>query len=475
MNFWNPDNLRSLLSAQWLARPVDGCTLTGLSTDSRAIGPGQVFLAIAGERFDGHAMAGAAAAAGSPVAIVDNPQAMPTPYPPGMGVLKVQSTTRALLKLAAAYRRTLDGARVISVCGSNGKTTTVRMLRAVLSQRLQGTASVKSFNNHIGVPLTILSARQSDQYLVCEVGTNAPGEIAQLSEVVSPDIAVITSIGREHLERLGSLRGVAFEESSVLEFVRDGGMGVVNVDSPELAEVVAGLPKRPAKVLGFGESAGADVRVVSVEQTFDGLTLTLNDRSTFRLPLLGRHNAVNAAAAVAVGRRLGLGDEEIGAGLRSVSGAEMRLERSEIGGVWILNDAYNANPDSMRAALHTLSELGSGAQRRIVILGDMLELGEQTPALHAEIGDCIASLPGLDTVILVGTHMNSAAERLNGRALRLESLDGGGAGEVASLLRPGDLVLIKGSRRMRLERVCAALKARFTDDLGSAAAATAMA
>jgi UDP-N-acetylmuramoyl-tripeptide--D-alanyl-D-alanine ligase len=467
MNFWTGENLRSIVGGSWLALPATGREPAGLSTDTRTLRSGEVFLAIRGERVDGHAMAGAAGAAGSPMAIVDNPQAMPTPFPPGMGVLKVADTGRALLKLAAAYRKSLEGTRVIAVCGSNGKTTTVRLIESMLSQALRGTASPRSFNNAVGVPLTILSARPGDQYLICEIGTNAPGEIAQLAAVVNPDVAVITSIGREHLEKLGSLRGVAMEEASVLEFVRPGGAGVVHAEAPELLQVVAEMPQKPNTILRFGESEQADVRVTAVEQSGRGVRFTLNDRTQFTIPLIGRHNAVNAAAAVAVGRRLGLQDEQIAGGLARVRGADMRLEPVEVGGVRILNDAYNANPDSMRAALATFESLAvqGGAPRRVLILGNMLELGDDGPGLHAEIGEAIAAMPWVDLVVLVGDLMQHAAARLGGlefnpRVVRTDNVDGERATDIARLLRPGDLVLLKGSRGMRLERVVTALKQR---------------
>ena len=205
MSFWTPENLRVVLAGQWIRRPDVARTaaLSGLSTDSRAIRSDQVFLALRGEKTDGHAYLASAAASGSPLLIVDDEAAVAAAsgtIGADVGVLKVADTGQALLKLAQAYRRTLDSTRVIAVGGSNGKTTTVRLIQSVLSGTLRGTASQKSFNNAVGVPLTILSARKGDQFLICEVGTNAPGEIAPLASVVEPDIAVITSIGREHLD-----------------------------------------------------------------------------------------------------------------------------------------------------------------------------------------------------------------------------------------------------------------------------------
>jgi UDP-N-acetylmuramoyl-tripeptide--D-alanyl-D-alanine ligase len=462
MSFWSADNLRAVAGGTWLARPVrEPC---GLSTDTRTLREGQAFLAIAGERFDGHDMLARAHAAGAAVALIDNPGKLMVPPPPGMGVLRVADTRRALLKLGSAYRRTLELTKVIAVAGSNGKTTTVRLIRSVLDSAMQGSASIKSFNNHVGVPLTILGARPADQFLICEIGTNAPGEIAQLAEVVEPDIAVITSIGREHLERLGSLKGVAREEASLLEHVRAGGIGIVSAEAPFLLETIAGLERRPRAVISFGEGERADLRVAAIETDLDGVSFRLTDRSAFRVPLLGRHNALNAAAAVAVGRRLGLKDEQIAAGLLAVKGAEMRLERLLVGGVVLLNDAYNANPDSVRAALSTLRDLGRDAPRRVAILGDMLELGAASEASHAEIGEALAEQESLDLIVLVGPRMRAAAERLQGaagegRLVRVDDLEPARAADVAGLLRPGDVALLKGSRGMRMERLIGAMRA----------------
>lgn len=461
MSFWESENIRSVVGGTWLAKPQKPCS--GVSTDTRTIKPGQVFIAIVGDQFDGHTKLADAAAAGCPLAIIDSP-ARAGSLPAGLGILQVRDNTRrALSRLAAAYRRTLDGTKVIAVAGSNGKTTTVRLIDAVLGTTMKGTASVKSFNNDIGVPLTILRATPGDGYLICEVGTNAPTEIARLSEVVSPDLAVIVSIGREHLEKLGSLAGVAREEASVLEFVRPGGAGVYNADAPELAAAIAALPPdhRPRTMIGFGHSTGADIRVAEVSQDWDGLRFTLNDRASFRLGLLGAHNASNAAAAVAVGRRLNIPDDRIAAGLASATGPDMRLERLTIGGIRILNDAYNANPDSMRAGLETHRQVRA-AGRKVVVLGDMLELGDHTESEHRGIGDLLRTRPDLGWIVLVGPSMRSAAEALPAdRVLWLPELDESHAAEAAAGLQDGDLVFVKGSRRMKLERLIDAIRARF--------------
>jgi UDP-N-acetylmuramoyl-tripeptide--D-alanyl-D-alanine ligase len=488
MSFWSLDNIKKSMGGTWLARPEASghapVEVTGLSTDTRTIKPGQVFLALKGENTDGHKYLVQAAAAGASLLIIDQPDAVPAGLERPVAILQVAATGPALMRLAAAYRKTLESTRVIAVGGSNGKTTTVKLIHAVLSRTLRGTASAKSFNNAVGVPLTILSAKKNDQYLVCEVGTNAPGEIAALVPVVEPDIAVITSIGREHLEGLGSLPGVLQEEASLLKGLRPGGLAVLCADAPGLIESATALlgarggdaarsasARRPTGALGevggtmiitFGAAAAADIRVSACEQRFEGLRFCLNDRSWYTMPLLGAHNAANAAAAVAVARRLGVDNAEIEAGLAAAKGPEMRLERSVAAGISFVNDAYNANPESALAALRTFAQVagGSGFARRVLVLGDMLELGEGAADLHCEVGAAAAAV-NADLVVLVGSFSRETAAGLRkagwpGTIESVKDLERGGDGYAAGLLCPGDIVLLKGSRRIGLERIITA-------------------
>jgi UDP-N-acetylmuramoyl-tripeptide--D-alanyl-D-alanine ligase len=462
MSFWELDQLRTVIGGTWAARPAAGAPTEarGLSTDTRTVRAGQVFLALRGERHDGHAYLAAAARAGAALAIVERESG--SPLPPGLATVRVPDTRRALLRLAGAYRRTLKKTRVIGVTGSNGKTTTTRMIDAVLSRGMLGTASIKSYNNHVGVPLTILSARPGDQYLVCEIGSNAPGEVSALAEAVRPDVAVITGVGREHLEGLGTLERVAREEASQLESLETGGVAVVHADSPYLLEQVAAHRKgRGFNVVTFGVGTEADLRVGEVRHGFHGVTFTLNGRASYHVPVLGRHNATNAAAAVAVGRRLGVGGDEIAAGLASVRGAEMRLEPLEIGGVRVINDAYNANPESMLAALDTLDGLEAGGGRKCAVLGDMLELGSGGPEMHVEVVRRALGVSGLGALALVGPLMRAAGRAAgDGRCVFIDDVGEGRAAKVAEVFREGDVVLLKGSRRMRLERLLPAIGGR---------------
>lgn len=494
MTFWTPDHLRAATNGSWIVRPplielpkdrpADlplpplHAPISGLCTDSRTVKAGQAFLALRGEKFDGHAFLAEVARAGSPILIVDDASGVPPGgFEPACGVLKVDDTAKALLRIAAAYRKSLARTKVIAVCGSNGKTTTTRLLEQILSKSMRGTASIKSFNNAVGVPLTILGAKENDQYLICEVGTNAPGEIALLGEVVRPDIAVITSIGREHLEKLGDRAGVAKEEASILAFLKPGattgGWAVVTADAPELADHIKGVPN----LVTFGRSKDATLRLTATKHIVDEtgapmLVFTINGRQECRLPLVGEHNALNAMAAMAVARRLGIDEARSCAALASARGADMRLAITDIGGVTVLNDAYNANPDSMIAGIDAAMAMRRaipGRTRTALVLGEMLELGAASESSHKAVAAHIAERArsdegGIELVVLVGAGMVAARDELvsagwtRDRLAYLPNVDGDAAGEVAGMLSRGDLVLVKGSRRVRLERVVEALK-----------------
>ena len=499
MSFWTHDNLRSVTAGTWLIRPPRlevpadrpsdlppppaHAPITGLSTDTREIKPGQVFVALRGEHHDAHRFLQQAVDAGATVLVIDDESAVPEGgFTPAAGVLKVADTGKALLKIAAAYRESLKGVRVIAVCGSNGKTTTTRLIEQVLRTTFRGTASKKSFNNAVGVPLTILRAQPSDQYLLCEVGTNAPGEIATLGAVVQPDIAVITSIGREHLEGLGDLDGVAAEESSILKFLRPKGCAIVNADSPELEAAIRKY--KPATLVRFGrgtKDAPADIRIGAAGVTtvdepgrdagFAGIAFAINDRFKVRLPMLGEHNAMNALAAYAVARRMGIEEGRIIEALSGASGAEMRLQVTRValdggGSARVVNDAYNANPDSMLAALDVLASLSTEG-RRVAVLGDMFELGPTSAEMHAQVLSRLAGLrEAISMAVLIGGQMAGAArEALIGAGwpeselLLLPEADEAAIRAAAEQVRPHDVVLLKASRRMRLERVLSALAA----------------
>ncbi len=573
MSFWTIENIARIAGGaadptEPIARAIGQRSVVptgpgplGVTIDTRGVLPGQVFIALKGERVDGHRFVAEAAGRGASMAIVSDVEAI-TPAPPaGFPVVVVHDAVAAMGRLASAYRDTLTGTLVVAVTGSAGKTTTTRLIAAALggSGRLKGTHPAKSFNNAIGVPLTILNASPEDDFLVCEVGTSAPGEIDALARIVRPDVAVITSIGRAHVEFLGSVEGVAQEKSALLRHVRSGwraladdavgamddARGVMDAGpekalrrrsgsgNPQPAETstlnpdlrskaslgpasvtvagevehagwrgVSGLALIPTDcdvldefVVGvrnlrrFGRGERADVRLGRVEMTPEGVWFEVENDMTgagvdearsashppprpaphfagpkwregggsFFIPMLGEHNAMNAAAAIAVARHAGLSDDEIRRGLATAKGAAMRLERKRIGGIEVINDAYNANPESMRAAIATLAAVRvPEGGRRVLVLGDMLELGAGSGAAHGEVMGCVVERSAaFGLVCAVGDGMARAAR---GVGLRIpvvcEALfDEAAAGRVAAELRAGDVVLLKGSRGMRVERV----------------------
>lgn len=451
--------------------------MTGIGIDSRENLSGKSFIAIKGQTHDGHDHLQSAARAGAALLIVerqDKADESSISLPPHVGVLHVEDTRRALAKLALAYRRTLRGLKVIAVTGSSGKTTTKRFIDAVLSTQLQGTASPKSFNNDIGLPLTILQAQPSDKFLLVEIGMNAPGEISQLAAIAEPDLAVITSIGRAHLQGLGSIEAIAQEKASILRHRTAHGVAIINADVPLLRPYL----KQVKQSVLFGEAKDAELRLTRREACDGGQWFEINNRQRFELLLPGKHNALNALAAVAVARRLGLDDESIAKGLKSVEPDAMRMALAVHGEVAVYNDAYNANPDSMIAALATFAEITPHAKRRILVLGDMLELGDASPGLHREIGRRVLEIDRqtrIDSVVFIGEQSGFAAaevarEWTGDRVNVIGALDEGAAKYVAGMFRAGDVALIKASRGMGLERVVQAIEQRFTESNDAPAA-----
>lgn len=445
--------LRQIVGGKNLTLIPPGEVLS-VSTDTRQLQPGSLFIAIKGENHDGHQYLAQAQAAGALAAVIEcEPPARPANFP----LIQVNNARHALGKLAQFVRQQLS-AKVIAVGGSNGKTGTKNLIHSALCRQLSGTISPKSFNNDIGVPLAIFPASATQDYLVLELGTNHPGEIRPLTQIAQPDIAVITNVGPEHLEGLGSLEGVVQEEASIIQGLSGTGSLVVNGDDPRLLDAVKAFT---GKRITFGLSRDNDLHATHIECTLSGTHFRLNGRRTFSIPLLGRHVAVNALAAIAVARRLGLTEESIAEALATAKGPEMRLELQRVGNIMLLNDAYNANPASMQAALDTLCSLDHQG-RRVAILGDMRELGSQTDALHIELGQAIGKLPPLDHLICVGEKAALIALAAGGAGLPTSRITTIADTPTAARVIPGmiqdqDLVLLKASRYMKLETIAEAL------------------
>jgi len=454
------DRVAEVIGGRWTA-PAGDLPATGVGIDSRRAEPGDLFVALRGERFDGHDYLEQAAARGA-VAGVCSRTVPDLPLP----CIEVEDTVAALAALAA-HNRDHATATVIAVTGSNGKTTTKGMIGHVLATTLRGQAADKSFNNHIGLPLTLLAAGGDDQYVVAEIGSSAPGEVERLAAIARPDIAVITSVGPAHLEGLGGLGGVVREKTSLLSHVPDGGLAVVNADQPDLraaTRAVLGGGGRRVELVTFGASPEADLRIVDVRGDLSGICFRLDAGPEIRLPLCGTHNAANAAAAFLVCRRMGLDADRIAAALATFQPAEMRLNVIRRGEVTIINDSYNANPASMAAAIEALVGLtGPAIRRRVLVAGDMLELGDQAPLWHERIGRQ-SGAAGVEVLIAAGDHARRTVAGARAASADIETVvcpdADGAAQEAVGRLRDGDVVLVKGSRGMGMERVVEAITAR---------------
>jgi len=444
--------------------PRSVATIRSVTTDTRSARTDDLFFALRGANFDGHDFLPQAAQAGCAAAVVQEGRMRPEMQAafPG-GLITVADTTAALNALAACHRRKAP-AKVVAVTGSNGKTTVKLMIHHILSKRFKGSCSPKSFNNNIGVPLTLLGAEADDEYVVAEVGTNAPGEIAALAAVARPDVAVITSLAQTHLEKLGSLEGVAAEKASIVGFLSEGGSAVVWADSDVLEEALRPYD-RP--MVRFGEGPRADLRLTGYYAQGRRQRFEINGSFWVELPLPGRHNALNALAAIAVAEKFGIAPAEAAGSLDCFAGADMRLQWMRVGTVTIVNDAYNANPASVLAAAEVLT--GIAASRRVMIVGDMRELGPEERRLHLQTGSDIARR-GVDLLIGVGSlgryiAMGAAEAGIAVAAFETfqEALQG-----VPSLLRAGDAVLVKGSRAMGMEKLIDPIRAAFAESAPSA-------
>jgi UDP-N-acetylmuramoyl-tripeptide--D-alanyl-D-alanine ligase len=451
------DQILSVTSGR-LAAGSSGAAVSGISTDTRTLKPGDCFFALVGERFDGHRFLPQAADKGAAAVVAsDGAAAGRLAEYPG-AVIIVADTERALGDLAAWQRRRLR-CRVVAITGSCGKTSVKEMLGQILERRLRGHRAASSFNNFVGVPLTIFASGPDDDYLILELGTSAPGEMRRLAEIASPDIAVVTCVGPTHLEGLGSVEGVANEKEELVRSLGPKGLAVLNFDDPHVAAMAEAAK---GAVRTFGVTDG-DVVAGDVQVEPDRVAFALDSGVMVRLPAPGRHNVLNALAAVTVAREFGLEDEEIAAALARYKPPEMRLVRQTLpGGVTLIDDCYNANPMSSQAALEVLcSQPASG--RRVLVQGDMLELGPESTELHARLGQAVAE-SCVNVLVTVGdqTRETSLAAAAKADLVRFHFPSAqAAAGEVASLLGPGDAVLVKGSRGMALEYVSAAIREAF--------------
>ena len=448
-----PITLGQLLQAvdgRLLGEPVSPDTPISLvSTDSRNMEPGALFIPLAGERFDGHTYIDSALEAGAAGCLTARERER---YLPGKFYVKVADTQRALRDLAAWYKDRFP-IPFVAVTGSVGKTTAKDMLAAVLGVRYKVLKTEGNFNNNIGLPLTLLRLDHSHQIAVVEMGMDRFGEIDYLAGLVRPDVGVITNIGDAHIERLGSRENIFRAKCELLPHIKKDGLLILNGDDP-LLSTLRGKTPVPAVFCGTGEGMDYRAQVTGgdgVSHIHCSLTTPRMDREV-RIPALGEHMVYPALIAAAAAERFGLTPDEIAQGLTQFVPTRMRmniLRRAK--GITILDDTYNANPQSMRAAVSVLAD-GPG-RKKIAVLGDMLELGPFSPALHYEVGECLGRA-GIHCLVAVGEQSRELARGAEAAGVpEVHACDSREEAEalLPQVLEPDSTVLVKASRGMKLE------------------------
>ena len=432
-----------------LSRGNPAAKVDAVRTDSRALAPGALFVALRGEKFDGHDFIRQAALSGAAGAMVEAAPPLEE-LPADFALIQVGDTLEALQRMAASYRRTL-ATRVINVTGSNGKTSTKDYTASVLSGHGRVVKTEGNLNNHIGLPLTILRASARDEFGVFEIGMNHPGEIAPLARISRPDAGIITNVGVAHIEFMGSREAIAQEKGMLAEAVGADGFVVLASNDPFTESIAA---RTHAKVIRAGLEHG-DVFASDLKADSEGTRFVAHARGRTadgHIAAPGRHMVRNAMLAAAAGLEYGVALEECMEGLRRAKLTKGRLERKMIHGICILDDSYNANPDSMIAALQTLGQMPG---RRIAVLGQMNELGAESARGHREVGQA-AARENIDSVITVGAIAAGIAEAAREHGVR-HTLTPDTTAQAAAILRGmarnGDTVLIKGSRSVRMETI----------------------
>ncbi len=425
-------------------------------TDSRQIQPGDVFWALSGTHLDGADFAPEAYRRGASGVVVGGRYVQPWP---GCWSLEVQQAQQALHKLAQWNRSRMQGV-VIGVTGSVGKTTTRQLISAALGSRLTGSSSPKNYNNHVGLPLSMLLIEPDHDYAVLELAASAPGEIADLAQLCQPKIGVLTRIGEAHLASFGGHHALAKAKTELLESLPADGWAVLSGDDPWLRR---NATRCGAKVVWVGRSLDCDVIATDVLCQSGALSFCVAGRR-IEVPIWGRHHLNSTLAAVAVGQILGLSLEDIADGLANFEGPPMRCQIQHLRGATIINDSYNSSPSAMHAALELLRDFDAPGQR-IVVCGDMRELGDATTRLHDRLGNEVVTLCGADLLLACGEHADevvAAAVRAGMPSSRTAVFRAAvdALPQLEAALAPGDVVLIKGSRALAMERLVAALEAR---------------
>jgi UDP-N-acetylmuramoyl-tripeptide--D-alanyl-D-alanine ligase len=437
--------LAKVLRADVISGGTTGASVSGVSIDSRTIQAGDCFFAVKGENFDGHDYLEQAFEKGAACAVIEEVAE------PGGNILKVGNTIKALGELARWYRGEMDF-KVVAITGSAGKTTTREMAYHELSRHLSGTQAPKSFNNAIGVPLTILSADEQHEIVIVEIGSNQPGEISHLAAIAVPDVAMVTNIYPAHLAGFGDIEAIIKEKASIADGLRAGGTLLINGDFEQLVRYCSTVKR---DFVTFGAGAACDIRGENLvshglggKGTIDGVEVTV--------PLAGKANLSNALAAWAICRQFDIGAGDFAETISTFEAIDMRLQIQTAGPITVINDCYNANPMSMANALDCLVQVGAG-QRRVFICGTMAELGPHSEKLHRQLGQLVAK-SGVEVLATVGDFADVVAEaaKTDARNEDFEIFIFKNTNELCNNLsrfvQRDDIVLVKGSRSAKLEK-----------------------
>jgi UDP-N-acetylmuramoyl-tripeptide--D-alanyl-D-alanine ligase len=438
---------------------AEGGPFEGAFTDSRKPVPGALFVALRGENFDGTDFVAQAVQGGARgVLVAEDALEKARPQAKGAALLAARDTGRSLGLLGAAWRQRLREVKVVAVTGSTGKTSTKELIAEVLARAGPTLKTEGNLNNEVGVPLTLLRLTGEHRHAVIECGMNHLGEIARLAQWADPDVAVVTNVGPVHLEGCGSIDGVAHAKGELYHALREGAVAVANADD---GRVLAQARLSRRKLVTFGASYGSDVRLISAHHGGAGLRVEMEfagARRMAELRLIGTHNGLNACAAAAAGVALGLDPDLILQGLERAQTPGRRMRPVTLpNGALLIDDCYNANPSSTKAALLTLTHLVKGKGRAIAVLGDMLELGQTELDLHRDVGRFAAGA-GLSLLVCFGVRARALGEGAQEAGLPAECIESTedpleAVRLVQSRIRPEDVVLVKGSRGMKMERI----------------------
>jgi UDP-N-acetylmuramoyl-tripeptide--D-alanyl-D-alanine ligase len=461
-NEWTLDEVLKATGGELLAEGKEQ-SFFGISTDSRTLRPGELFVALVGENFDGHQFIKQAASGGSAGVIVafGSAEVLDT-GDLKIPVIGVSDTLRAFGDLASFWRGKYS-IPVVAITGSNGKTTTKEMVAAILSRSWKVLKNHGTFNNLVGVPLTLLQLDRTHEAAVIEMGMNQPGEIERLTEIVQPSVGMITNIQPAHLEGLGDLASIQAAKGALFAGMAATGTIVVNRDDPRVLKEASSFLGRQVGFSSKGDPAEVSLeRVLGMDGEGSRFLLRLPEETLeIHLPVLGLHHIKNAVAAAAVAWALSLPARNIGAALADFHPVDKRMQVLSLPGyISVINDTYNANPGSMAAALETLMQVKQQG-RALAVLGDMLEMGEESASLHSQVGR-IAAEQGVDYLLAMGKQASHLLAGAADAGMARDQLTEAGsheeiAGRVRSLMAAGDWVLVKGSRGMRMEKVVEAL------------------